>query len=53
MRVVGVELAFLRNTITRKARKNDITERIIINLIWASAELINYLIYYHIIREIK
>jgi hypothetical protein len=41
LRLAGVELALPRGTITREARRGDTTERTTIDLVWASAELID------------
>jgi hypothetical protein len=53
MREASVELALPMGTITREARRGNITERTTIDLVWMSTELIGQLIRCRIASEIE
>jgi Endonuclease-reverse transcriptase len=53
MRDTSLELALPRGTITREARRGDITEKTTIDLVWTSTDLIGQLTYCRIVSEME
>jgi hypothetical protein len=53
MRDASLELALPRETITREARRGDITEKTTIDLVWTSIELIDQLTHCRIASEME